>query len=125
MLEKSGSLLLDELGNHIAQDGANGIESLVSSADVVQAVVVEQDLLDDEDGDCLAQLRAGFHDAQAKRNDLSREEKVNHLSRIILYQCANDTEGGQAEILERTGFRSGVQEGVEEQRDVGYYNKPC
>lgn len=104
MLEESGGLLLHKLGNHVAQDGANGIEPLVSSADIVQAVVVEQNLLDDEDGNCLAQLRAGFHDAQAKRNDLSRKEKVNHLSRIILYQCADDTEGGQAEILERTRF---------------------
>ncbi len=118
MLEEPGSLLLDQLGDHIAQDGADGIEALVGGADVVQAVVVQQDLLDDKDGDGLAKLRAGLHDAQAKGDDLSREEKVNHLRRIILHQGADDTEGGQAEILERSRFGGRVQERVEEEGDV-------
>ncbi len=54
MLEQPSRLLLDELGDHVAQDGAHGVEALVGGADVVQTVVVEQDLLDDEDGDGLA-----------------------------------------------------------------------
>lgn len=41
MLEESSRLRLHELGNHIAQYGANRIEPLVSGADVVEPVVIQ------------------------------------------------------------------------------------
>lgn len=42
--------------DHVAEDCADGIESLVGLADVGQADVVEEDLLDNENGNGLAQL---------------------------------------------------------------------
>ena len=118
VLQEPRGLLLDQLSNHIAQNCTDGVEPLVGSANVVQAVVVQQDLLHDEDGDRLAELRAGLHDAQAKGDDLGGKEEVDHLSRVILNQRADNSEGGQAQILERTGLGRRVQEGVEEERDV-------
>jgi hypothetical protein len=63
MLEQADRLLLHQLGDHVAQNRAYGIEPLVGVADVGKTHVVEQDLLYDEDGDGLAELRAGLHDA--------------------------------------------------------------
>ena len=65
MLEEASRLRLNELTNHIAQHGADGVKALVRCADVVEAVVIQQDLLHDENGHGLAKLGAGFHDAQA------------------------------------------------------------
>ena len=118
MLEQPGGLLLHQLGDHVAEHGPDGIEALVRGADVVEAIVVEEDLLDDEDGDRLAQLRSGLHDAEAKRDDLSREEKVNHLRGVILDERADHSKGRQPEILERPRFRCSVQERVEKERNV-------
>lgn len=56
MLEQPCSLRLDELGNHVAENGANGVEPLIGGADVVEAVVVEQNLLHNKDGDSLAKF---------------------------------------------------------------------
>ena len=104
MLEQAHRLGLDELGNHIAQDGADGVEALVGGADVVEAVVVEEDLLHDEDGDRLAKLGASLHDAQAQRDDLGRQEKVDHLGRVVLDKGADDAQARQAQVLEGAGL---------------------
>lgn len=56
VLEEARRQRLDELGNHIAQHGADGVEALVRGANVVEPVVVEQDLLHNEDGHSLAKL---------------------------------------------------------------------
>jgi hypothetical protein len=72
MLQQAHSLLIDELGDHIGQDGAECAEALVRLADVLQAKVIEQDLLDDEYGHSLAELTAGLHDTQAQGDDLGR-----------------------------------------------------
>jgi hypothetical protein len=119
MLKEPCSLLLHELGDHVAEDSADSIEALVGGANVVQSVVIEQDLLDDENCDSLAELRARLHNPQAKRDDLSREKKVDHLARVVLNKRADDSEGRQAKILERAGFRRGVEKRVEEKRNVG------
>ena len=37
----------------------------------------------------------------------------------MFYECSDDAEGGEAEVFEGTGFRSGVKEGVEEEGNVG------
>lgn len=77
MLQEPSSLLLHQLSNHVAENRTHSIEALVRGADVVQAVVVEQDLLDDEDGHGLAELGTRLHDAEAQRDNLGGEEKVN------------------------------------------------
>ena len=61
------------------QDHSDMREALVSLTDVRQTGVVEQYLLQNERSDRLRQLRALLHDAQTQRNDLRRQQKLNHL----------------------------------------------
>lgn len=79
MLKQPCSLLLHQLANHVAEDSADSVEALVRGTDVVQAIVIEQNLLNDEDGNSLGQLGAGFHNPQAEGNDFSRQEEVDDL----------------------------------------------
>lgn len=79
MLQQPGRLLLDQLAHHVAKDGADSVESLIGGADVVQAIVVKQDLLHNEDGDSLTELRARLHDAQTERDDLGGQQEVDDL----------------------------------------------
>jgi hypothetical protein len=65
MLKKSHRLLVNQLSDHVAKNRANGVETLVSLTNVLQAHVVKQYLLDDEDGDSFAELRASLHDTEA------------------------------------------------------------
>lgn len=119
MLQQPGSLLLDQLAHHVAEDGADGVESLIGGADVVQAIVVKKDLLHDEDGDGLAELRARLHDAQTERNDLSGQQEVDDLGRVVLDKGANDTEAGEAEVFEGSRLGRRVEEGIEIEGNVG------
>ena len=84
MFEQPHSLRLHELGDHVAQHGADSVEPLIGVADVRQASLIEQDLLHDKDGDCLGELGARLHDAQAEGYDLGREEEVDNGVVIIL-----------------------------------------
>lgn len=90
VLQQSRSLLLHQLAHHVGKDGAHCVEPLVSSADIVQAVVIQQDLLDNEYCNCLAELGACLHDAQAERNDLGGQQKVDDFRRVILDKSPND-----------------------------------
>lgn len=54
MFEQAHGLLIHELGHHIRQYRTNRVESFVGLANILQAHVVKEDLLDDEDGDGLA-----------------------------------------------------------------------
>jgi hypothetical protein len=101
MFEQPCRLLFDQLGNHGAEDGSHRVETLVGGADVVQAVIVQQDLLDDKDGNRLAEFRACLHDAQAKRDDFGCEEKVDHFGGVVLDESADNTQRREAEIFER------------------------
>jgi len=118
VLEQTDGLLLDQLVDHVAKHGADGVEALVRLTDVGQAGIVEQDLLDDEDRDGLAQLGAGLHDAEAQGDDLRREEEVDHLGGVVLDQGPDDAQGSQTEVLKWTRLGGGVQEGIEEEGDV-------
>lgn len=120
MLKQAHSLLVHKLSNHITQHGPNSIEAFVSLADILQAHIIEQDLLDDEDGDGLAELGARFHDAQAKRDDFGREEEVDDFAAVVFDQGADDSQGGETEVFEGAGFGGCVEEGVEEEGDVGW-----
>ena len=144
VFEKSDGLGLDELVDHVAEDRTDGEKAFVSVTDIGEAGLVEKDLLHDEDRDRLGKLRAGFHDAEAEGDDLCREEEVYyrivvillraHLRRRVrwglkekkkkgekrkggahLDESADDTEGGEAQVLEWTCFGSCIQERVQEE----------
>ena len=55
------------------------VAPVVGLADVVEAGLVQEDLLEDEGGHGLAQLRARLHDAETQRDDLRRQQEVDHL----------------------------------------------
>ena len=65
MLQEPDRLLLHELGNHVAQDGPDSVKAFVGMANVRETDVVKKDLLNDENGDRLAELGARLHDPQA------------------------------------------------------------
>ena len=118
MLKQPSRLLLNQLRNHVAEDGADRVEALVRGADVVEAVVVEQDLLHYEDGHRLGQLGPGLHDAQTQRDDLGREQEVDHLGGVVLDKRPDDPQRGEPEVFKGTGLGRRVEERVEEEGDV-------
>lgn len=65
VLEQAHSLSLHQLVNHVAQHSSHCIEAFVGMADVREASLVEQNLLNDEDCDGLGEFGTGFHDAEA------------------------------------------------------------
>lgn len=79
MLQQASSLRLNKLGDHIAQNGADCVEPLVCGADIVEAIVIQQYLLNNEDGNGLAELRSSLHYAKAQRDNLGCEKEVDHL----------------------------------------------
>ena len=113
MLEEPNSLLLNQLGDHIAQNGSNSVESLISGTNVGKSDIIKQDLLHNEDGHSFAQLGACLHDTQAKRDDFGGQQEINDIRRVILHQRTDHTEGGQAQVLERARFRSGIKKWVQ------------
>lgn len=56
MLEQADGLLLYKLVDHVAEHGADSVETLVRLADVRKPNVVQENLLHNEDGDRLAEL---------------------------------------------------------------------
>jgi hypothetical protein len=102
MLQQPYCLLVHELSNHITQDGTHSIKALICLTNILQAHVIQQDLLNDEYRNGLAELGAGLHDAEAERNDLGCEEEVDHFRAVVLDQGSNDTKGRKAEVFERT-----------------------
>ena len=90
MLEEAGRLLLDELADHVAQDGSHGIKALVCRANVVETVVVQEYLLNDEDCHRLAQLGSRLHDSKTEGYYLRSKEKIDDLGRIILDKGPDD-----------------------------------
>jgi hypothetical protein len=84
VFEESDRLGLDELVDHVAEDGADGEKAFVGVTDVGETGLVEEDLLHDEDRDRLGKFRAGFHDAEAEGDDLCRKEEVYHRVVVVL-----------------------------------------
>lgn len=124
VLQQPDRLTLDNLRHHVAQHGPHCIESLVRLADVRQTHVIQQDLLNDENRDRLAELRAGLHDAKAQGNDLGGEEESDDVRVVVLLdQCPDDTERGETQIFKGAGLGGGVEEWVEEERDVRLQEK--
>lgn len=119
MLEQPCSLLLDQLAHHIAEDGADRVESLIGGADVVQAIIVKEDLLHDEYGDSLAEFGSGLHDAQAERDNFGGQQEVDDLGRVVLDERANDTETSKPEVLERARLRRRIEKRVKVEGNMG------
>ena len=119
VLQQSLARLLAQLDDHLAQDHRHVGEPVVGLTDVIQSSLVQQDLLQDEGGHSLAQLRAALHDPQTERDDLRGEEEVDHLLLVRLHEGSDDPEGGKAKVLEGPGLTDGVEEGVEVEGDVG------
>lgn len=99
MFEEPNRLGLDELVDHVAEDGTNGEEALVGVTDVGEPGLVKEDLLHDEDRDGLGKLRAGFHDAEAEGDDLGRKEEV--YDRVVVILLRGLKKAGQEGIEER------------------------
>lgn len=118
MLEEPDCLLLHQLRDHIAENGAHSVEPLVRRADIRQANVVQQYFLHDEDRDSLAELGSRLHDAKAEGNNLRSEEEVDNIRRVILHQRTDDAQRGEAEVLEGTRLGCRVQKRVEKEGDV-------
>lgn len=74
--------------------------------------------MDDEDGDGLAKFGACFHYTEAEGDDLRGQQEIDDFGRVVLHESADNAEGGQAEVLEGARLGSGVEEGVEVERDV-------
>lgn len=53
-------------------------------ADVRQTRLIEEDLLYNENGDSLREFGAGFHDPEAKRDDLCRKQEMDHRVVVVL-----------------------------------------
>lgn len=120
MLQKPHSLLLNKLRDHVAQDGSDRIKSLISGTDICKTDIIKKNLLYNENRHRLAEFGPSLHDAEAKRNYFSRQEEVDHVRRVILHQCADNTEGGESQVLEGTRLGGGVKEWIEEKRDVSF-----
>lgn len=118
MLQQPHRLLLHQLVDHIAQHGPHGIEPLVRLANVRQPHIIEQDLLDDKDGDRLGKLAARLHDAEAEWDNLRRQEKVDDIGRVVLDESSDYAQGREAEVLKGTGLGRRVEERVEEEGNV-------
>lgn len=101
MLQKADRLLLHQLRHHVAEYSADGVEPLIGMAYVAKAGIVQKYLLNDENGDRLAELRAGLHDPKTERYNLRGQQEIDDLGGIILDQRANDTQRRQAQILKR------------------------
>lgn len=118
MLEQTHGLLLHKLGDHVTKHGAHGIEALVCLTNVCQTGIIQKDLLDNEDGHGLGQLRAGFHDAQTEGDDFGGEQEVNDFRRVIFNESADDAQGSEAQVFVWAGFGGGVEEGIEKEGNM-------
>ncbi len=79
MLEETRRRLLGQIEHHEAEDLGDVREALVGLADVGEARVVGEYLLQDECGHRFGQLAAVLHDFQAQRNDFGAEQERNHV----------------------------------------------
>jgi hypothetical protein len=59
-------------------------ESVIGLTNVVQSRIVEEDFLKNKSCHSLGELVSGLHDPEAERDDLSCQQKVNHVLFVIL-----------------------------------------
>lgn len=112
-------------------------------ADVCQACLIQQNLLDDEDGNSLGEFGTSFHYPETERDDFGGQEEVDDGIIVVLlrfrqklawllgrttdglhlYESADDAKGCKPKVLEWPSFGCSIKERVEEQRDVCYGEK--
>jgi len=93
MLEQSHRLTFYQCLNHVGKHGSNGVETLVCLTDVLQSEVVEEDLLDDENGNSFGKFRSRLHYSQAEGNDFGRKQEVDNIRVfVLLLSAANASE---------------------------------
>jgi len=133
MLDKFFRRFFVRVLNHFSQHLRNGKEAVARLAHIVETIIIEQDLLDNEGGDCLTQFIAIFHDMQTQRDSFRLDQELSHLAvgndarggvghhigMRVLDQGANHTERGQTQVLKRTRVELSVQERIQEQGNVG------
>lgn len=112
--------MLDKLCDHVAQNRPHGVKSLVSSTNICKAYIVEQDFLYNEDSHRLAQFRSGFHDTEAKGNDLRGKKEVDDIRGVVFHQGTDHAQGSKTEIFKWARLGSGIEERIEEKRNMGY-----
>ena len=100
MLQKTGRLLLNKLGDHVAENSSDCIEPFICGTNIIQSMIIKEYLLHNEYCDRLAELRACFHDSKAKRDDFCCEEEVDDIRGIILDKSSNDSQRGQSQVFE-------------------------
>jgi hypothetical protein len=118
VLEQSDSLLFHQLIDHVAEDRTDSIKALIGLADVSETNVVQKDLLHNENGHGLAELRSCLHNAQAKRDDLSSQQEVDDFGGIVLDKGTDDTQRSETEILEWPGLGRGIEKRVEKEGNM-------
>ena len=91
MLEETSRWLLQLVHYHVVEDGANCVEALCCLTQVVKALLIQKDLLDDEGCYSLGKLGASLHYPQAQWNDLCLQKETNHIVVIHLNQGSNHT----------------------------------
>ena len=111
-------LLFNELRNHIAEHCTNCVETLVCSANVIQSMIIQEDLLNDEDSDSLAKFRARLHNSKTEGNNLRCEEEVNDIRRIILHEGSDNAKRGKSQVFEWARLRRSVEKRIEEEGNV-------
>ena len=104
--------------HHRGQHRGHGEEPLGGGADVREPCGVQQNLLDDERRDGFRELRPHLHGAKAQRDDFGGEQKVDDVGVVDFDQRSDDAQRRQPQVLERPRLADGVEEGVEEERDV-------
>lgn len=87
MLQKSDSLSFNQLIDHVAQHCSNSVEAFIGVADIGQASLIQEDLLNDEDGDSFRQFGSGLHDAKAEGYYFSGQQEVNNGAVIVLLKA--------------------------------------
>ena len=84
MFQQPHRLTFDQLIHHVAQHRPHRVEPLVRLTYVGQSEVVEEDLLNDEDGYCFGEFGSCFHDSKAERDDFGGEEEVDDVGVVVL-----------------------------------------
>ena len=95
VLEESDRLRLDELVDHVAEDGADGKKALVGVTNIREPGFVKKNLLHDKDCNSLGEFRAGLHDAETEGDDLGGEKEVYH--RVVVILLRREDEGERAD----------------------------
>jgi hypothetical protein len=102
VFEEPNCLSCNKLLDHVAQYGSNGEEALVSMANVGETGLVEENLLNDEDGNGLGKFRASFHDAKAEGYDLRGQQEMDYGVVVILLWGAYEWDRG---VVTRVGTK--------------------